>query len=369
MLLVEIALRQKQSAKAMDIVLQGLVHLPNDRSLLLLKARLEAAKSPALSVPTLKALQELDPNNTDIAMTLADTYMAAGQHQQALELIKTQLLSCRGTPNERKMNIFLAAALYRNGNKEDAQKEFESLIQSDPNDPGPLLAQVRLLKEDKVWEQLNQKVANWYQNHPKDTYTPIAIAEDLAAIRSSEATKTAENILRMILEKDSGCAEAINVLATLLQSAGRSAEAAVLYQQILTVQPDNVIAINNLAWIMCEDMGKCNEALEIAQRGLKIAPDYIDLIDTSGVVYYKLAQYDKAVHDFTRCVELYPEGTPSATASYLHLGRALVKLGQKDEAVNALKQALKLNTETGGLSVADAAEAQRLLEELTGGKI
>lgn len=368
-LLAEIALRQKQSAKAMDIVLQGLAHLPNDRSLLLLKARLEAAKSPTLSIPTLKALQELDPNDTDIAMTLADTYMAAGQPQQALELIKTQLSSCRGTPNERKVNIFLAAALYRNDNKEDSQKEFASLIQSDPNDPGPLLAQVRLLKEDKVWEQLNQKVADWYQNHPKDTYVPIAIAEDVAAIRSNEATKTAENILRMILEKDSGCAEAMNILATLLQNSGRSAEAAVLYQQILTIQPDNAIAINNLAWIMCEEEGKCKEALELAQRGLKVAPDYIDLIDTRGVVYYKLAQYDKAVQDFTRCVELYPEGTPSATTSYLHLGRALVKLGQKDEAVNTLRQALKLNTETGGLSAAEAAEAQHLLEELTGGGI
>jgi tetratricopeptide (TPR) repeat protein len=160
----------------------------------------------------------------------------------------------------------------------------------------------------------------------------------------------------------------MGALAMLLQITGRFAESTPLYQQILTLQPDNVIAINNLAWILCEEHGKYQQALELAQRGLKTAPNYTDLIDTRGVVYYKLGQYDKAIQDFTKCIKLYPTETPSLVASYFHLGRALVGLGQKDKAVESLEKALELNTKIGGLSGADLAEARQLLEGLSEGE-
>ncbi len=368
-LLAEIALRQGQPTKAMDIALRGLVHRPNDKSLLLLKARSEAEKTPILAIPTLKALRELEPGDADVAIYLANTYIAAGESEKAVNLLKTQLTYNNGPDGQQKVSIALATALHKNGKKAEARTEFDSLYQSAPDDPGPLLAQVLLLKDDRLWNELSQIVLQWYQNHPKDTRTPIAVARDLAAIEDSQAIKTAEDILRMILENDSNCDEAMGALAMLLQVTGRFAESATLYQQILTLQPDNLIAMNNLAWILCEEQGQCQQALELAQRGLRVAPDYIDLIDTRGVVYYRLGQYDKAIADFNRCLRLYPDGTPSAVASYLHLGRALAKLGQKDEAVESLEKALDLNTKIGGLSAADYDETRRLVEELSQGRV
>lgn len=365
-LLAEVALRQQQS-KAIDIVLRGLVYHPNDKSLLLLKARAEAARSPALAIPTLKALQDSDPNDIDIALLLADTYLAAGHSEEAVNLLKKLLMSCSSAAEERKIRLTLAAALHKNGNKADAQKEFDSLVESAPDDPAPLLTQARLLNDDELWEQLNHKVCDWYRSHIDDTHTPIAIAAELVTSGNSQAEKTAEVILRMILEHDSGCTDAMSALALLLQLTGRSPESAELYRQILTIHPDNVIAINNLAWIMCQEYGNCREALDLAQRGLRTSPKYIDLIDTRGVAYYKLGQYDKAIQDFTRCLEMYPHGTSSAVASYLHLGRALAKVGQKQQAIETLKRALKMNAEFGGLSPTDVTEVQRLLEKLSQG--
>jgi len=366
-LLAEIALRQGQSVKAMDIALQGLVHRPNDKSLLLLKARSEAARSPALAIPTLKALRELDPNDIDAVVHLADTYLAADQPQKAVNLLKKQLVSSSGSPDARKINIALATALHKSGDKSKSQEIFDSLNQSAPDDPTPLLAQVQLLKDDKFWSQLNQKVINWCQNHPEDTYTPITIANDLAATESNQAKKTAEYLLRGILDRDPNSLRAMNMLAMLLHLTGRHAESTTIYQQILTLQPDNVVAINNLAWILCQDHSKYQQALELAQRGLEKAPDYIDLIDTRGVAYYWLGEFDKAVQDFNRCIKLYHTKTPSLVASYFHLGRTLARLGRKGEAIENLNKALELNTKVVSLSAADFAEAERLLEELSPG--
>jgi tetratricopeptide (TPR) repeat protein len=332
-----------------------------------LKARAEGVRSPVQRIPTLRDLLERDPNYIDAALLLASTYIEVSEPEKAVNLLKKQLVSCSGTPDERKVNLVLAVALYKNGNKIDAQKIFDSLYQSAPDDPAPLFAQVGLLKDDKLWSRLNQMVVDWCQNHPEDSRTPITIAGNLAATEDSQAKKIAEDLLRRILANDPNSPPAMNVLAMLLQNTDRSEEAAKLYERILKLQPDNVVAINNLAWALCEEQGKHQQALELAQRGLEIAPNYVDLIDTRGVAYYRLGQFDKAIQDFTRCIRLYPVGTPAAAATYLHLGRALDGLGQKDEAIENLNTALELNAEIGGLSTTDTEETQRLLKELLQG--
>lgn len=363
----ETTLRQGEPAKAMDIALRGLAHRPEDKALLLLKARAEAVRSPTLAIPTLKAMQELDPNDVDTTVLLANTYITTGKPQKAVNLLEKQIVSCGGTAEKRKTNIALAVALHKNGSKLKSQEIFDSLYQSAPDDPSPLLAQARLLKDDQLWQQLNRMVLHWSQNHPDDTLTPITVANDLAATESTGAKKVAEELLRKVLQRDPNSLPAISTLAILLQKTGRSTEAATLYQRILTLQPDNVIAMNNLAWILCEEQRKYQQALELAHRGLEKSPRYVDLIDTRGVAYYRLGEFDKAVQDFKQCVNLYPTKTPSVVASYFHLAKALARLGRKGEAIENLTKTLNLNNKIGGLSDADFAEAQRLLKELSEG--
>ena len=366
-LLGDLSLRQGQSGKALDIALRGLVHTLNDKGLLLLKARAEAERSPLLAIPTLKLLCEMEPNDVDNAVLLARTYVAASAPGKAVNLLKTQLVSCSSTPDERKVKIALVQALHKNGNKADSQKVLDSLLQAAPDDPTLLIVQVQLLKDDKLWSRLNQKVVDWCQKHPEDSRTPIVIAGDLAATEDAQAKIIAEDLLRKILDRNPNSLPAMNSLATLLQMTGRPEEAAKLYGRILTLQPDNVIVINNLAWILCEEQGKEKEALQLAERGLEIAPNYIDLIDTCGVAYYRLDECDKAVQCFTKCLELYPKGTPAVAATYLHLARALACLEQRDEAIENLNKALELNDEIGDLSPADVDETKLILEELSRG--
>jgi len=171
----------------------------------------------------------------------------------------------------------------------------------------------------------------------------------------------------MLLKNDSDSVEALSTLAILLHTVGRSDESVPLYQRVLQLEPENQTVMNNLAWIMCEEQGKFKEALELAQRGLQIQPNYIDLIDTRGVAYYRLGEFDKAVEDFTKCITLYRENNPAVISSRFHLARAFAKLGQKDEAIKHLTQALDPDNRIGALSDIDVAEAQRLLTQLQEG--
>jgi tetratricopeptide (TPR) repeat protein len=363
-MLGEIALRQGQPGRAIDAALRGLVHNPNNKSLLLLKARAEAVRSPILAIPTLKLLCEMDPNDVNAAMLLAETYIAVDEPEKAVALLTKRLSTCDASMH-RKCSIALAIALYKNGNKEQAQKEFDSLLESDPNDSGPLLAQVRLFKDDKLWNQLEQKVIEWYKRKPEDYKTPVIVARELVRIGDGKAQEVSEDIINLVLEKYPDNAEALGVLAILLEVTDRSVESVKIYKRILELEPDNLIAINNLAWILCEKEGEHQVAFKLAQKGLTIAPDYLDLIDTRGVVYYRLGEFEKSVQDLNKCVELYPLAAPSGVASRFHLARALAKLGQKQKAIDSLNQVLALENRIGGLSAADLAEARKLLKQLS----
>jgi tetratricopeptide (TPR) repeat protein len=365
-LLGDIAIKQGQLGKAMEAALGGLAYGPNNKSLLLLKARSEAAKSPVLAIPTLKLLHELDPADLGIVVLLANTYIETGEPKKAVNLLREQLVIC-DVSVRRKCNMALAIALYKSGNKAEAQKEFDALFKSKPNDPDTLLAQAQLLKDERDWSELNSQVVNWYGKHPEDSNTPVAIAMNIMLLEDDLARETAEEILRMVIKDNSDSTEAMRSLAILLQIGGRTTESAQLYERILELEPDNVIAINNLAWIICEVQGKPKEALDLAQRGLKIAPNYYDLIDTRGVIYYRLGQLDKSVRDFNECIRLYPSITPSSIGTRFYLARSLAELGQKDKAIQYLDEALELNSKNGGLSTADLTQAQRLLNELKEG--
>jgi tetratricopeptide (TPR) repeat protein len=149
-----------------------------------------------------------------------------------------------------------------------------------------------------------------------------------------------------------------------LQVTARPAESAGLYKQAIQAAPDNLMAVNNLAWVMCEQLGQYQQALELAQKGLNMSPQYIDLIDTCGVIYFRLGQINKAAELFTRCIELYPATSPAGVGCRFHLARAYAALGQKVQALEHLKQAIELNSKIGGLSTTELSEALLLLRKL-----
>jgi len=71
-MLAQIDLKNSRFGTALDNILHGLTHSPDDKSLLLLKARAEKASSPALALPTLKILHEHMPDDEDVALELAN---------------------------------------------------------------------------------------------------------------------------------------------------------------------------------------------------------------------------------------------------------------------------------------------------------
>ena len=130
-------------------------------------------------------------------------------------------------------------------------------------------------------------------------------------------------------------------LAMLLHTTGNVGRARLLYEKVLTIQPDNEIALNNLASIISEDGSDLNRALQLADRAKKKSPNDPNIADTLGTIYLKRGFPSLAIDLFLDLVKNFPTH-PNAPTFNMHLGMAYSQKGDRAEAKMAFEAALKL---------------------------
>lgn len=81
--------------------------------------------------------------------------------------------------------------------------------------------------------------------------------------------------------------------------------AADLYEQIVVAQPNNVVALNNLAWLLREQDN--SRAIELASRASELAPQAPDILDTYGWVLHLGGNHEQAKTILEKALALAPE--------------------------------------------------------------
>jgi uncharacterized protein (TIGR03790 family) len=128
------------------------------------------------------------------------------------------------------------------------------------------------------------------------------------------------------------------VLADLLTSAGEPAAAAALYERILALQPNHIIALNNLAYDLAMRQGKPAQAIPLARRALAQAPREPTILDTVGWVEFLLGNTAEA----SKLLVQAAQGAPRNPDIRLHAAFALAAQGARAAAEAELQEAIKL---------------------------
>ena len=367
LILGSLLLQRNEPGKAMDVVMRGLANLKNDTDLLLLKARAEAQRSPLLAAQTLKGILELEPDNTAVTLQLANTYIATNDPAKAVDLLTAYLPGCPEA-DKRDCRFAQVAALMANNQAPEAQALIESLKKDDPNDPRVLQSELLYLVKQDQFDSAEQKIRQWITDHPDDVLTPIQGINRLLGANRQKAAALSERTLNTLLAGHPDSMEALIMLAQFQQAQGRVQEAAQTYRRILDVDPTYVVAMNNLAWIFCADLERYDEALEWAEKGLKINPQYADLLDTHGLICFKIGQFDRAIKSLSEALRLYPKDAQATVGTRYYLAKSYAAKGNVTEAIQYLREALSRHLQGGGLTEQQYADASDLLQQLTGTK-
>ena len=134
-------------------------------------------------------------------------------------------------------------------------------------------------------------------------------------------------------------------------------QAKAMYQQALALSPDNPLASNNLAYVILEQGGNVDVAMNMAQAARRGMPDSPNFADTLGWAYYHKGIYQSAINQFQEALRLNEKnGGPDDAVVHYHLGLAYQKANQISLARQQLEKAVKLSP--------DNADARKALSDL-----
>jgi uncharacterized protein (TIGR03790 family) len=137
---------------------------------------------------------------------------------------------------------------------------------------------------------------------------------------------------------DSSLSAAQFQLAVMVQRAGDFAAAASRYRHVLTVEPNHVIALNNLAEILAVHHKAYEEALPLARKAATLAPGTAAVLDTLAWIQHLRGDSEEGAKTFARALEL-----PGLTAEiHLHAAIVFAATGAWSTADGHLQTALKL---------------------------
>jgi tetratricopeptide (TPR) repeat protein len=138
------------------------------------------------------------------------------------------------------------------------------------------------------------------------------------------------------------------------QASGNNAAALDLYRKIVEAEPNNALALNNLAYLLSEHAGKSEEALAYAQKAKELQPENAMIDDTLGWVMYRRSLYGNAV----KHLESATSKAPNAVRQY-HLAMTYFQLGDLKKGQQALSAGLKLDPNAPEAKLALALQAEK----------
>jgi tetratricopeptide (TPR) repeat protein len=143
----------------------------------------------------------------------------------------------------------------------------------------------------------------------------------------------------------------------ILEAQHKTEEARKRYERILQIDPNAVVAANNLAWLDVERNQDLDLALQLAQRAKQHLSSDSRVNDTLGWIYYKKNLPQQALPLLEESVR----GDPNNPLHQYHLGMTYLRAGDWNKARPPLERALKLNPDFGA-----AAEAKNALVMIGG---
>ena len=295
----------------------------------------------------LEALSKLQPDKPGVHFLLARVYGELGD-RQALSAELDRVLEL--APDNKEALLVKARLLIVEKRFDDAEAMLAKL-EKGANAPSTLGTRL-LLERARGNAKAEAEVARaLFKQHPASA-TVIALAMRSAAMGITRRPRS--NWKSGLLRTRRTWALSVPWRNAIWEAARRHRPCHL--KQIIAAAPNDVLALNNLAWAM--RITDPAQALDYAARANKLAPDAVTVLDTYAEVLARNGQKDKALWAIDRAIEK-SNGSPA-----LKFRRAQINdlVGNRTAAVEELKALVKGDAPK---AVKDAAEA--LLAKWGGG--
>jgi tetratricopeptide (TPR) repeat protein len=327
------------------------------------------------AIIVLNPLLEKQPNNPKAHLELAQAYLAQGRSEPALEVYARML---QQFPNNPQIPFLMGTIYEQTDDVPQAYKFFEQALALSPDNPSALEKLTELDLVQKHYAEAQQRVAGQMQKNPSsaepwilqariywargqtndaqtafskaislDPASPLAYLLLARLYLDSHQQQQALDRLTSLTSKTNDLTAWLEI-AMIHQVANDYTAARDAYQKVLSVNPNSVPAINNLAYLYSEYLGDLPQAHLMADRARELQPYDPHGADTLGWILYKEGQYPRALSDLQDAAEKLP-GDPEVLT---HLGMTYYMMEEEDLARLYLQRATASRQDFAGKQMA-----------------
>jgi putative PEP-CTERM system TPR-repeat lipoprotein len=324
--LIEFHLRSKDAKAAVAAAQSAQAALPNDPRILEASAvALEAAGEVNQAIEAYNKVAALQPQSPQPLLRLAGLYVRQKNYNNAIEAMRRVQKLAPGDPGllPQVVQLYLAA-----GRPEDALGEVREVQRRHPKLALAHAMEGEIYARRGSFADAERALREALRLEPKADVVARRLHQVLVAGgKTAEASAFAS---QWIAKNPKDLAMRVQVAEYEL-SRRNLKPAAAHYKAVLEADADNVVALNNLAWIGGE-LGD-PKALSYAERAVKLSPDNPSVIDTYGSLLVRQGEVEKGLAQIERARKLDPD----SNALRLSYAKALIKAGRKKAARDELE--------------------------------
>jgi len=334
-----------------------------------------------------EACRELDPRFGDAYHGMATILLKKGEYAQAVELSREALQLDPAMPG---VHVLLAEALMNIGRIEEAVDVLDECVKIWPNSVEAFFWRGQAHLQLKQYKQAKESHERAIQLDPTCTYAYYGFATACARLGERERSKEYLGKFRELKAADQkaerdrlhafddllavsrGAAFVHTAAGEVYRRHGRHDEAQERLLEAASLDPDDTLCREKLASLY-QQSGRSALALEVLQQLSKIQPDNPAHLVKRGLICFHLQRFQQAESTLRRAIDIAPQWSggyvalaqvylqtrrnpteaerlakkavalePTAQHYYL-LSLAYDTSGNRDEAIDAIGEALKLD--------------------------
>ncbi len=351
--------RNEQARSQLEAVLKS---DPDNVGAMIGMARIEARAGSTSNARTwLEKIRRGHAGNIVARIMLAKSYLEEGDGRKAFDVAREAALKAPDQIQPANLQATAAALL---GEWDEAIAGFRHVVELSPENPAALLNLARAYFQIGDEESSQATIDRAAEIAPNDPRVLMIVGEREMA--SGEFSRAAETFRRVYEILPNGNAaiwiyrartaaskkEPMEYLdlwltarpddaasryfrAAVLQEKGQQQEAIAEYRRVLELEPEQPLALNNLAWLYFETGD--SRAQSVADRALAVRPDWAAITDTAGWIYLKNGDLSRGLELLAKSVE-QSKGDPEIL---YHFAVAQNENGMPEAAVITLNRALR----------------------------
>ena len=320
----------------------------NHRTLLLNQAQaLESLGEPIQARRAWATLVQQQPDNPRLRIALATNQVRTGDFAGARENLRHAI---QLEPDTLEPRVLMMRTYLIEGDYEAAESEYERIAQDFPPSLELISQGASLAMAKGDLETGIQRLVRVHDMEPAEEGAVSLARAHQQAGQYAEARAVMEDWYQRSGGELTGGSK--HILALVRMETGAEEEASAVYEDLLEGDPGDLVALNNLAWMLRETDPR--RAVTLAERALEQAPSSLDVQHTLAVALGNTGASGRAIELLEKAVERDPR-----PEFRLDLAELYVEANRHDDARRILRELVRMG-DFGG-----AARARELLDDLS----